>query len=231
MKKILSSLLVCTVMLSLSGCFGNDKETNEVPAAQVNITQFDAPKSGDIVATMKTSLGEMKFKLLKDVAPKAVENFVGLANKGYYNGLTYHRVMNEFMVQGGDPTGTGAGGESIWGEPFKDEFDISTSNYRGALSMANTGPNTNSSQFFIVQANDVAEDFIGQMKSANYPDEIVTNYKEKGGTPWLDGKHTVFGQMYEGYEVLDKIATVEVDSNNKPVSPVTIETVTIEEIK
>lgn len=236
MKKILAVVLICCTVMTFTGCFNmvdkdKEAENEKTTPEKVTITQFDPPKSGDIIATIKTNYGEMKFKLLKDIAPKAVENFVELSKKGYYNGLTYHRVMNDFMIQGGDPTGTGMGGESIYGKPFEDEFDISAGNYRGALSMANSGPNTNGSQFFIVQAPNVDDDMIGQMKTANFPTEVVETYKEKGGTPWLDGKHTVFGQMYEGYDVLDKIASVDVDENNKPKQPVNIENIIIEDVK
>lgn len=103
-------------------------------------------------ATIKTNKGDMKFNLYDDLAPKTVENFVTHAKNGYYDGLIFHRVIKDFMIQGGDPTGTGCGGESIWGTPFQDEFNLDARNYYGALSMANSGPNTNGSQFFIVQA-------------------------------------------------------------------------------
>ena len=109
-----------------------------------------------IKATIKTNKGDMKFNLLSDAAPKAVENFVTHAKNGYYDGLIFHRVIKDFMIQGGDPTGTGCGGESIWGKPFEDEFSIDARNYYGSLSMANSGTNTNGSQFFI--GTDVLED-------------------------------------------------------------------------
>ena len=112
--------------------------------------QLTKPVSGDTVAVMHTTLGDIKIKLFVSKTPKTVENFTKHAENGYYNGLKFHRVIKDFMIQGGDPLGNGTGGESIWGGKFEDEFDPELHNLRGALSMANAGPNTNGSQFFIV---------------------------------------------------------------------------------
>ena len=114
--------------------------------------QTELPAAGEQVAIMHTSMGDISLRFFPEAAPKAVENFLTHAKNGYYNGLTFHRVMNDFMIQGGDPKGTGSGGESIWGKSFADEFDQKLMNLRGALSMANSGVNTNGSQFFINQA-------------------------------------------------------------------------------
>ncbi|PIR49111.1 peptidylprolyl isomerase [Candidatus Peregrinibacteria bacterium CG10_big_fil_rev_8_21_14_0_10_55_24] len=187
---------------------------------------------------LKTSLGDITLKLDADAAPKTVTNFVALAQTGYYNGLTFHRVIPDFMIQGGDPEGNGTGGESIFGVDFEDEIsaksytldtqklkDVSEDELpaelqemtlqeyyelqgyryrddlkslpmdRGALAMANSGPNTNGSQFFIIQ--------------------------REGGTPWLEGRHTVFGVVVEGMDVVDAIANVERGANDQPLTPVT----------
>ena len=186
--------------------------------------------AGDTLATIKTNMGEIKVKLFPEEAPKTVENFTTHAKNGYYNGLIFHRVIKDFMIQGGDPTGTGMGGESIWGDSFEDEFDVKLHNIKGALSMANAGPNTNGSQFFIVQADNVPANMIGQMKEMpeSFPEDIVKAYEEKGGTPWLDFRHTVFGQVVEGIEVVDSIANVKVGPGDKPVDNVVIETINIE---
>ena len=191
--------------------------------------QLKMPESGDIVATMKTNMGEVKIKLFPKEAPKAVENFTTHAKNGYYDGLIFHRVIKDFMIQGGDPTGTGMGGESIWGRSFKDEFDPALHNLRGALSMANSGPNTNGSQFFIVQANTVPANMLAQMKqmSDSFPESTVAAYEKMGGTPWLDFRHTVFGQVIEGMDVVDAIAAVKVGAADKPVESVIIETIMI----
>ena len=192
--------------------------------------QLKEPVAGDIVATMKTSMGDIKIKLFPKEAPKTVENFVKHAKDGYYDGLIFHRVIKDFMIQGGDPTGTGMGGESIWGDSFEDEFDPTLHNLRGALSMANAGPNTNGSQFFIVQANTVPSNMLDQMRDMpdSFPEDIADAYESMGGTPWLDFRHTVFGQVMEGMDVVDSIAVVKVGAGDKPIVAVTIDTIEIE---
>lgn len=133
------------------------------------------------------------------------------------------------MIQGGDPKGDGTGGESIWGHPFEDEFSNKLFNLRGALSMANSGPNTNGSHFFIVQNKNVPKRMIKEMDAAGYPKEIVKAYKQ-GGTPWLDGRHTVFGQVIDGMDVVDEIAKVPRDkANDKPKEDVIIKNIQIED--
>lgn len=189
---------------------------------QLHLAEVQGPK-----ATIKTNRGDITIQLFPEQAPKTVENFVELAKKDYYNGVIFHRVIPEFMIQGGDPTGTGMGGESIYGHPFEDEFSNELFNLRGALSMANAGPNTNGSQFFIVQAKQVPSNMLGQLKDAGYPEEIIEAYTQMGGTPWLDHRHTVFGQVIDGMDVVDEIANVQRDAQDRPLYDVTIETVEI----
>jgi cyclophilin family peptidyl-prolyl cis-trans isomerase len=149
-------------------------------------------------ATLHTSEGAIELELYPNEAPKTVENFVKLARDGFYDGVIFHRVIPDFMIQGGDPTGTGMGGP---GYEFEDEFNEHRV-VRGALAMANAGPNTNGSQFFIVTAE---------------------------ATPWLDGKHTVFGRVTSGMDVVDRISEAERDDNDRPASPVSIERVELPE--
>lgn len=170
---------------------------------------------------MNTNMGAIKIKLFPEIAPKTVENFITHAKNNYYNGIIFHRVIEDFMIQGGDPTGTGMGGESIYGSAFEDEFSMEAFNLRGALSMANAGPNTNGSQFFIVQKKDA----VGLRQG--YPQEIVDAYNEVGGTPHLDHAHTVFGHVVEGMDVVDSIAAVKVGRGDKPVEDVVIESIDI----
>jgi len=162
----------------------------------------DSTKKMD-VAVIKTNMGTIEFQLFSEVAPKAVENFEGLAKKGYYDGVTFHRVIDNFMIQGGDPTGTGRGGESIWGKPFEDEFSPDyTFDKPGILAMANAGPGTNGSQFFIT---------------------LVP-------TPWLNNHHTIFGQVIKGMDVVQAIGKVETTKPyDKPVKDVVMEKVTVEQ--
>ena len=147
-------------------------------------------------ATMQTNHGTIEIELFDDDAPKTVGNFLKLARDGFYDGVIFHRVIEDFMVQGGDPTGTGAGGP---GYQFEDEFN-SHPVERGALAMANAGPNTNGSQFFLVTAD---------------------------ACPWLDGKHTVFGRVASGMDVVDAISRVDTDPRDKPVDEVRIESVQV----
>lgn len=190
--------------------------------------QIDLANAKGPQVTLETSMGTILLQLFPEQAPKTVENFVTHAKAGYYDGLTFHRVIPNFMIQGGDPTGTGMGGESIWGQPFEDEFSPELYNLRGALSMANAGPNTNGSQFFIVQDKDMTDQMQSQMKDAGFPEEIVKAY-QNGGTPWLDFRHTVFGQVVKGMDVVDAIAQVKTDSSDQPATPVTMDKVVVSE--
>lgn len=156
-------------------------------------------------AVLQTNKGTIRFELLEDVAPNTAENFRLLAERGYYNGIIFHRVIKGFMIQGGDPTGTGRGGESAWGGRFKDEIDSRSPVYQrgykaGTVAMANAGPNTNGSQFFIMHS-DYA----------------------------LPPNYTIFGRVTEGQDVVNAIATTQTDRNDRPVSEVKMEQVTIEQ--
>lgn len=230
--------------------------------------QLEMPAEGEQVAIMHTSQGDISLRFFPEAAPKAVENFITHAQEGYYDGLTFHRVIEDFMIQGGDPNGDGTGGESIYdGEAFEDEFSNKLFNIRGSVAMANSGADTNGSQFFINQAgtdtftgwdnyeaqwasvHQEISKYIAQgqwdtvVSSLNYiygldtdivPDEVKTLYEENGGNPTLDGAfnavdrgHTVFAQVYDGMDVVDAIAAVEVDSNSKPTEDVIIESIEI----
>lgn len=188
---------------------------------QLHMDTFSGPQ-----AIIQTNHGDITVGLFKDLAPKAVENFMTLAQQGYYDNVTFHRVIPDFMIQGGDPTGTGMGGESIWHEPFEDEFSQHLFNLRGALSMANAGPHTNGSQFFIVSNQHLDKRMVSQMQAAGYPQPIIDAYQQ-GGTPWLDGHHTVFGQVISGMNVVDEISNVATDEMDKPLKDVVINKVVI----
>ena len=237
MKRIAALLLALVFLFAFAGCKENEnkegegnKPTSEQSTAKGVGKQFEMPEKGEEIAVMHTSMGDIYLRLFPEAAPKAVENFVTHAKDGYYNNLSFHRVISDFMIQGGDPEGTGMGGHSIWGVPFEDEFKAGYCNYRGALSMANSGTNTNGSQFFIVQAKTVSDDLVSQMESLKgewFTDDVIQNYKDNGGTPWLDSKHTVFGQVFKGMNVVDAIAAAEVDKNSKPLEDIKIESVEI----
>lgn len=181
---------------------------------------------------MHTSEGDITIKLFPKYAPLAVENFLTHAKEGYYNGVLFHRVISDFMIQSGDPKGDGTGGESIWknkdksidsGNGFKNEILPYLYNIRGAVAMANAGADTNGSQFFINQNTD---DQSQKLSSSSYPEPIIGAYA-KGGNPSLDGNYTVFGQVIDGMDVVDKIAQTATDDNDKPTTDVTITSIDI----
>ncbi|NLO09590.1 MAG: peptidylprolyl isomerase [Clostridiales bacterium] len=221
MKKIIMFFILTISALMMSACNKADK-------------QFKEPKKGETVAEINIKdFGSIYVKFFKEEAPKAVENFITHSKNGYYDGLTFHRIIDDFMIQGGDPLGTGTGGESIWGDDFEDEFDVNLHPYRGALCMANSGPNTNGSQFFIVQSeNTYDQNVLNQfemMQNIKFNANAIRNYGQVGGTPWLFESHTVFGQVYDGYDVLDAVAGVDIIDvdNGIPAEPVIIESIRI----
>jgi len=268
-------MAVVFTLAMLTACSSNDtsKASNGVGTAYPDKTvgfQLEPPTEGDKVAIMHTSMGDISIRLFPEAAPKAVQNFITHAQNGYYNGVTFHRVMEDFMIQGGDPDGTGRGGESIWKEDFEDEFDTRLLNLRGSLAMANAGVNTNGSQFFINQGS--AESFANMIQAvqkqfttyesqwvaynihtwqelyaatiqqntnaalnlSDIPEAVWDLYKANGGSLYLDGAwrasggHTVFGQVYDGMDVVDAIAAVKVNAeNSRPLQDVTIESIEI----
>ena len=242
--------------------------------------QLETPSDQDTVAVLHTNMGDIAIRLFPEAAPKTVENFTTLAKEGKYNGVTFHRVIEDFMIQGGDyEKGDGTGGQSCWGGKFEDEFNEKLLNLTGAVSMANAGANTNGSQFFINQGGPTGKtasqlksqysyttlynqmvstytqyvQIYGDSFTATYPDvdsfieanggispdsrlvpdEVWELYAEHGGNIHLDGAwrasggHAVFGQVFEGMDVVDAIAAVETGTNDKPVTSVIIEFVDI----
>lgn len=179
------------------------------------------------LVTVHTNQGDFTLELFPEVAPKTVENFITHAKNGYYDGVIFHRVIEDFMIQGGDPTGTGMGGESIYGRTFEDEFSREAFNLYGTLSMANAGPNTNGSQFFIVTAKQVPAQMLKQLKDGGWPEEIVEEYAKVGGTPWLDHRHTVFGRVIKGMDVVLKIEGVKRNAQDRPLEDVVIESMDV----
>lgn len=173
MKKTLKLLMIGIIIMTMTGMVSaGSKEDKKI-------------------VIIETTQGKIEIELMPDIAPKTCENFTKLIEKEYYNGIIFHRVIKEFMIQGGDPTGTGMGGESIWGKPFEDEVNPGVKfDKPGILAMANAGPGTNGSQFFITTVP----------------------------TPWLNMKHTIFGRVISGYDVVQKIENTKVGAGDKPVT-------------
>ena len=194
MKQLMITLMI---LFSVLACKGqeNDQVKSQEPQTKNESEEMT-------VAVIKTNMGTIEIQLFPDKAPLAVQNFEELAAKGYYDGIIFHRVIDNFMIQGGDPTGTGRGGESVWGHAFNDEFTTDLQfDKPGILAMANAGPNTNGSQFFITLAP----------------------------TPWLNGHHTIFGKVIKGMDVVQAIGKVATTKPyDKPVKDVVMEKVTTE---
>lgn len=263
-----AAALLLTSTLLLSGCSGSLPTSSQNAASTsssastittvsdvrvyadgywegIDLPQLSDPTEDMPILTMHTSMGDIKLVLYPEQAPKAVENFYTHAKDGYYDNLTFHRVIEDFVIQGGDPLGTGVGGESIWGEEFETEDLNGCFSFNGALSMANSGRDTNGSQFYIVQQHDLTTAQYSTDTSGNtvyysaellnkmgYPQAAIDHYMEVGGLPSLDmsttkSGYTTFGQVLEGMDVVNAIAAVETDENDKPVEDVLIEGFTI----
>ena len=274
MKRITAILLVLLMAISLCACSSgsaSDSLTNVLDTNAKDIIkidrfekintdkevghQLDMPEAGEEIAIVTTNYGTFKMRFFPEEAPATVYNFKKLAQNGYYNGLVFHRVIENFMIQGGDPLGTGTGGESIWKEKFKDEFSKNLFNITGSVAMANSGKDTNGSQFFINYNKDAVQwDYYNSVYEEYYspsPEEfnayyggtldmeklnadIMELYNEHGGNVHLDGKlntahkgHTVFAQVFEGLEVVEEISRVDTDISDKPLSDVVIESIVI----
>ena len=256
LKRIIGGVLVAAVAFSVLGCSKkDDNKISDLSDLKVGY-QTEMPKEGEEIAVMTTNMGQIKIRFFPEIAPKAVENFKTHSKDGYYNGVIFHRVIEDFMIQSGDPNGNGTGGESIWGGSFEDEFSDKLFNITGSLSMANAGPNTNGSQFFInnvavesfrgwdyfQQVYDIYKSspsafesrYGGTVDMSKVNDEIKALYEKYSGNPSLDGGlntaakgHTVFGQVFEGMDVVDKISKVDTNSADKPLSDITIEKIEI----
>ncbi len=236
MKSILSLLLV--FFLALAGC-GSASPASGLPAAAKNRPavestelQFSPLPAGATLATLHTSEGDIKVALYPDYAPMACQNFTTLAQNGYYNATLFHRVQPGFVIQGGDASGTGTGGESIWGRPFYSELSPRLRHYAGALCMAasDAGPDTLLSQFYIVAApaDGLDEEALAALAASGASEAVVNSYRTAGGLPYLDYTDTVFGQVYEGMEVVDRIAAAAADETGKPKSPIRLNSITLE---
>lgn len=227
--KLMSVSLLLAFGMLFTGCGSQKTTVPDSSGVKSDEVQTDAPKAGDTIAVFHIAdYGDVTVKLFPNAAPKAVENFTTHAKDGYYDGVLFHRVIDEFMIQGGDPLGNGTGGESIWGTAFEDEIVDNLLPIRGALCMANRGADTNGSQFFIVQAK---SDNLDTVSTDSLSAEQIESFKENGGTPHLTGGYTVFGQVVDGMEVVDAIASVDTDANDKPLEDVVITNIEVKTVE
>lgn len=223
-----------------------DRSVPDIDLENSSVKNFTAPKVGDDIIIMKFKgyEGEVKIRLFPEYAELGVENFVGLAEKGYYDGLTMHRIMSDFMIQGGDPLGTGTGGESLWGGNFDGGTSDKLTHAAGTIAYANSGStspdvsptSTNGSQFYIVTGETYDDNYLARLESSGYSfsDDVKKILATAGGAPWLDGGYTIFGQVYEGLDIVFAIQDVEVYQANAfnpevstPVEPVVLEYVKV----
>ncbi len=247
-KKLLSLAAGITMLTALFTACGDKSDSGIAPTkdsssagnssayisdtSSYNITNFTAPKEGEdiIVMTIKDH-GDVKIKLFPDQADKGVENFKGLADKGYYDGLIFHRVIENFMIQGGDPTGTGMGGECIWGDKFDGGTSPDLHHVSGAVAYANSGgTSTNGSQFYIVTGEKYSKEDLSQLEAQGITmtDDTKKVYEELGGTPWLDGGYTIFGQVFDGLDIIFDVQGVDTDESDKPKEDLVIEKISVE---
>lgn len=250
LKKNIAAIVCCFALTTaLSGCGQknisvSDSKTEATTSAAASaaaessnlafgeeVKNYTAPENGEKILIIKVKdYGEIKIKLFPEYAEKGVENILGLADKSYYNGVIFHRIINNFMIQGGDPTGTGRGGESIYGKSFDGGTDPHLIHVSGAVAYANSGSTaSNGSQFYIVTGEVYDKDQIDQLRAGGYTftDNEAEVYSTYGGAPWLDGGYTIFGQVYDGLDVVFKIQEAETGSNDKPTEDVIIEKITI----
>lgn len=214
----------------LTGCARKEVKLDEKP-----ILNYTVPEQGEeIVRITVKDYGDIVVRLFPELLPEACENFTELARSGYYDELIFHRVMENFMIQGGDPKGDGTGGESFWGGNFDGGYSEQLIHVPGALAYANSaGTATDNSQFYIVTGDAVTEESLGTISeqgSIYFTQEAKTLYQQYGGAPWLDGgNYTVFGQVIDGLDVVYEISCTDTDSNDKPKKAIYIEHMTVEQ--
>ncbi len=234
--KVFAALVSAVMLTAFTGC------QKEIEIKELPILNYTAPAEGEeIVVIHVKDMGDIKIKLFPELLPEACENFTTLAKNGYYDELIFHRVIEGFMIQGGDPKGDGTGGESCWGGKFNGGVNEQLIHVPGALAYANSaGPTTDGSQFYIVTGAEMtqedldyyeSEDFAKQMMltyDISFTKEAQELYKEHGGAPHLDGGYTVFGQVIEGLDIVYAISQVDVTDRSKPKQAVYMESITVE---
>ena len=223
-KRVAALILLLVFSLSLVSC---GKKPEEVPLARNPLHQLNGPAEGDTVVTITTTKGTIRAVLYSRVVPDTVNNFVKLADSGYYDGMTIHKVIKDFVIQMGDPTGKGNGGESYSGEGIPVEYNEMLHNFTGALGMACGTDGLAYSQFYIVAGSEVSEEYVQAMKDAGYAANVIAAYQELGGLPSLDYEYTVFGQVFEGLDIVKEIAGVKADKYNRPRKDITVTSVSV----
>lgn len=223
-KRLMALLLAAAMVFALSACGGGGSE-NEQPRHP--LPQMNLPQDGDTVVLIETSEGSISAVLYEDLAPKACQNFIALADSGYYDGLLVHKAIADFVMQTGDPTLTGTGGEAAGGAGIAPEYVERLHNFTGALGMASGEDGLGHSQFYIVAGGAVSEEYVAAMQQAGYSADVIEAYGQLGGQPSLDYNYTVFGHVYEGLDIVKEIAAAKTDDYNRPKKDIQVYSITV----
>ena len=226
LRKTLSLILTVCLCLSLASC-GKKADSGKEERTESPLRQLSAPVEGDTVVTIMTDMGTIRAVIFDDLVPSTAQNFIGLAESGYYDGMIIHKVIDEFVMQFGDKTLKGNGGDSFSGTGVSPEFRDDLHSYKGSLGMVVYGDGLQYSQFFIVAGSNVSDEYVAEMQKAGYSQDVIDAYEKLGGLPGLDYVYTVFGQVFEGMDVVEQITSQETDKYNRPKKDITVKTVTI----
>ena len=225
MKKRAAALIILLIFsFTLVSC---GKKQEETPVVRNPLYQLNPPSPGDTIVTITTSRGTISAVLYSKLVPDTVNNFIKLADSGYYDGMLIHKVIKDFVIQMGDPTLAGNGGESFTGEGLPVEYNEMLHNFTGALGMAAGPDGLSYSQFYIVAGAPVSEEYVAAMKDAGFAANVIAAYEELGGLPSLDYEYTVFGQVYEGLELVQEISGVKADKYNRPKKDIVVSSVSV----
>lgn len=226
LKKALSMVLTVCICFCLVSC-GKKEDSSNGEKTVSPIRQLNSPAEGDTVVTIVTDKGTIKAVIYDDLVPNTAQNFIALAESGYYDGMVIHKVIKDFVMQFGDKTLKGDGGDSFSGKGVTPEYRDDLHSYKGSLGMVVYGDGLQYSQFFIVAGGAVSDEYVAAMQKAGYSQDVIDTFVKLGGQPGFDYVYTVFGQVFEGMDIVEQITSQETDKYNRPKKDITVSTVTI----
>ncbi len=225
-KKILSLVMALSLAFCLAACAGKSS-TDGSNKTESSVLQLNAPSEGDTIVTIVTDKGTIKAVIYDELVPNTASNFISLVESGYYDGMVIHKVIKDFVMQLGDKTLKGDGGESSTGHGIEPEFRDDLHSYTGSLGMVTYGDGLEYSQFFIVAGSQVSEEYINEMRDAGYDEDVIDTFSKIGGQPGFDYVYTVFGQVFEGMDTVTEIVSQDTDKYNRPKKDITVKSITI----